>query len=84
MTRDEYAPEYQRLVLAGAVRNNMVHGSIFTVWVGLELAYRDEMLCRASVSNAQGQQSFAPICSRQEVLEMSDSEIWIKVMGGQG
>jgi len=82
MTRDEYTPEHQRLVLAGAVRNNIVHGSIFTVWVGLELAYRDEMLCRASVSNAQGQQSFTPICSRQEVFAMSDDEIWAKVLGG--
>lgn len=81
MTRDEYTPDHQRLVLTGAVRNNIVHGSIFTVWVGLELAYKDEMLCRASVSNAQGQQSFAPICSRQEVFEMSDDEIWRIIMG---
>jgi hypothetical protein len=84
MTRDEYTPEQQRVVLAGSIRNNMVHGSIFTVWSGLELAYRDEMLCRSSVSNAQGQQSFTPICSREEVLTMNGDEIWAKVLGGEG
>jgi hypothetical protein len=84
MTRDEYTPEQQRLVLAGSVRNNMVHGSIFTVWSGLELAYRDGMLCRSSVSNAQGQQSFAPICTREDIFTMNNDEIWVKILGGQG
>lgn len=76
MTEDE-----KKAILAGAVRNNMTTSTIFTPWDGLDLTYRDEMLCRTTAGS--GQQNVVAIASQWDLHDMDDDTIWQVVMEGK-
>jgi len=69
-------------ILAGCVRNYMNTATVFTSWYGLDLAYRDGMLCRCTPNVPSEQRAYTPICSMWELHDLPDAQIWEKVMRG--
>ena len=74
--------EDQIRILAGCVRNYMQTATIFTPWVGLDLAYRDETLYRCTPNVSSEQRGYTPICSMWELHDATDVQICEKVMEG--
>ena len=74
--------EDQIRVLAGHVRNYMQTATVFTPWPGLDLTYRDGMLCRCTPNVSSEQRQYTPLCSMWDVHDASDAQIWEIVMKG--
>lgn len=81
MHKHELTHEERVRILAGAVRNNMVASTIFTPYHGLDLAWQAGQLCRTSVHVGHFDRVFEPIASMEEIMEMSDEEIYQRVEG---
>jgi hypothetical protein len=73
----------QRARLATAVRNAATTQCVFTPWPGCELAFRDGTLYQMVPGTSQYQRHYTtPLLRIEELIGMSDDEIWAKVMGG--
>lgn len=75
MHRNELSDEHASALLVGQVRNMLASpGVIFSPWHGLDLAIRDEHLCRVSGTNATGY-TYRPLASMWDVHDMNDEDI---------
>ena len=72
----------ERAVLATAVRNAATGQCIFTPIDGLDLAYRNGVLCKVAQVSSLQEPLCAPLPLRvEELAGMSDDEIWQRVIG---
>jgi hypothetical protein len=84
MIDEPLSPTQQRMRLATAVRNAATTQCIFSPWPGCELAFRDGALYQMVPGTSQYQRQYvAPLLRIEELIGMSDDEIWAKIMGGQ-
>lgn len=68
--------------LAGAIRNHLASpGIVFSPMRGVRLSYRDGMLCKVTGDNTN--QHYHPLFAQEEVYEMSDSDLWTRVVDGE-
>ena len=83
MHRHELSQQDAVRILAGFIRNNATTTTIFTPWIGCDLAFRDGQLCRTNAGTSHYERGFAPIANLDELLAMSDEEIYRRVTGEQ-
>jgi hypothetical protein len=81
MRREELTKEDTARILAGSIRNNVTTSTIFSPYHSLDLTIRDGQLCRTNTSLGHFDRGFAPIASLDELLAMSDEEIFRRITG---